>query len=171
MNKSIRNITIGAAATASLLMASQTFALTESVVAEVEFVAPITMVETNALQFGYISTDAIASNVISVDSAGATTDTNSLLMNNDQAAAAITVGATASKTIDIIVNNITDGTGYALSAFLCTYDGGTETNCSSTMSVTSVTSANLTIGATLTADGLDSAGAADGSFDVVITYQ
>ena len=43
-----------------LVATTQSFAVTQSVDAEVEFVAPISMSVSNALQFGLISTDALA---------------------------------------------------------------------------------------------------------------
>lgn len=167
----MKNLTKLAAASLLLTASSLTYAATENVIAEVRWVNPITLTETNALQFGLLSTAAVNNDVVSIDTASAVTDTSNLVVGGTQAAAAITVTASASNTIDIIVNNVVNGTGYALGTFVCSYDGGAETGCLSTMSVTAVASANLAIGATLTADGNDVEGQANGSFDVVVAYQ
>jgi hypothetical protein len=167
----MKNLLKIAALTTLFATSMNAFAATENVTAEVEFVAPITLVETNALQFGLLSTAAVNTDVVAINSASSVTDTSSLVLGGSQSAAAITVTAAASSTIDIVVSNIVNGTGYALGTFVCNYNGTGETGCSSSMSVTAAASASLLIGATLTADGNDVAGAANGSFDVVVTYQ
>jgi hypothetical protein len=93
-----------------------------------------------------------------------------LILGGTQAAANLTVTATASQTLTILVDSIVNGTGYALSAFVCNYNSGTDTACNS-YTPTSVASATLLIGATLTGDNLAVAGAADGSFNVTVAYQ
>ena len=64
------------------------------------------------------------------------------------------------------------GAGYALTDFRCNYAAGTDAVCEGAGYLgTSVASGSLLVGATLTGDGTAVAGAADGSFDITVTYQ
>ena len=154
-----------------LAVHAQLFAASNTFDVDLEFVEPITLTETNALQFGLVSTDAENTNILSINSAGDVGGLSSLFIGGVQAAAAITVTASNLNTLEIIINNIVNGQGYTLGTFVCDYNGGGESGCSSAMNVSSVASGVLLIGATLTADGTDVAGTANGSFDIVITYQ
>lgn len=145
----------------------------EPVVAEVEFVAPITITENNALQFGLVDVGMAASDTIVISPAGGVTDNGNNLLNSAQAAADLTVAATAGQAINILVDNITNGTGYALGSFQCDYNGGADVGgCDGAgLDATAAASAALTIGATLTGNGLATVGQANGSFDVTVAYQ
>lgn len=155
-----------------LTIASVAHADTESVVAQVTFADPVTITENNALQYGVIdqvlNTETI---IIAPDSSLSGTGTG-LILGDTQAAANLTVTATASQTLSIQVGSIVNGTGYALSGFTCNYNGGTDTACQAAPHTpSSVASATLLVGATLTGDNNAVAGAADGSFVVTVTYQ
>ena len=167
MNKSIFNIRPLAVA-ASVLVASQTFAATENVTAEVQFVSPVAIVENNALQFGLLDAGLANAETVVIATDGSVTDAASNVLGGTQAAADLTVTATAGQSINISISSIVNGTGYALGSFTCDYDGNGSGACGS---ATSVASATLNIGATLTGDGTAVAGTANGSFDVVIDYQ
>ena len=146
----------------------------EPVVAEVEFVAPITITEINPLQFGLVDVNMGNGETIVIAPGGGITDAASNLLNAAQAAAALTVTATGGELISILVDNVTSGTGYALSAFQCAYDIGAAAGCDGVALNTTAAasgSASLTIGATLTGDGLATTGPANGSFDVTVAYQ
>lgn len=146
----------------------------ENVAAEVTFVDPITITENNALQFGLVSTALANLETISVGTDGATTDVSGRLVNTSQAASDLTVGATAATALTVVVDTIVNGQGYALGAFLCDYNAGASAGAcdGAGLSVaTSIASATLLIGATITGDGLDVAGAANGSFNVTVSYQ
>ncbi len=169
-----KTLTISLLGGLSLLPSHSTFAANpESVVAEVEFVAPITITETNALQFGLLDVNLANAETVVIGSDSAVTDAASRVLGGTQAAASLTVGATATQSISILVDNIADGTGYALSAFQCDYNAGASAGaCSaSSLSATSIASGTLLVGATLTGDGLAAAGAQNGSFDVTVSYQ
>lgn len=163
----------GLSAAALLLVTTSGFAANpEPVTAEVEFVDPITVTEVNALQFGMLDKNLADLETVVIAPDGTVTDAGGNVQGGTQAAADLTVTSTASQSISILVDNIVNGTGYALSSFMCTYNGGTSTACDGAgMSATSVASATLLVGATLTGDGLAAAGAANGSFDVTVTYQ
>ena len=145
----------------------------ESVVAQVAFVAPITVTEVSALQYGLISTAMVSGNTVIVPPTGAYTDATARVIGGTQAAANLTVTATASEALTVLVDNIVDGTGYALSAFQCKYDTDAAGNCDGAGLSVAVSSASVTllVGATMTGDGLQSSGDADGSFDVTVSYQ
>ena len=148
----------------------------ESVTADITFVDVITITENSALVYGLVD-DALANTeTIIVSTASAVSGTGAARVIGTPAAANLTVTATAGQPVSILVNSISSGTGYALSAFTCDYNGGATTGtCSGTsLDVASpVASATLLIGATLTGDGnaAASSSGADGSFNVSVNYQ
>lgn len=160
----IRNVAIAA----SLLMAGQAFAATEPVNAEVQFVSPVSIVENNALQFGLLDVGLANLETVVIATDSSVTDAGSNVVGGTQAAADLTVSATAGQSINISISSIVNGTGYALGSFTCDYNSTGSGACGAE---TSVASGSLTIGATLTGDGAAVAGTANGSFDVVIDYQ
>jgi hypothetical protein len=144
----------------------------EPVVAEVEWVAAVTIAETNALQFGLLDVNMLNLETVVIAPNSSLTDASSRVAGGTQAAAALTVGAEAGRTIDILVDTIVSNTGYTLGSFVCNYDGGADTGCSgASYSDTSVLSATLLVGATLTGNGTAAPGVANGSFNVTVTYQ
>ena len=143
----------------------------EPVTAEVEFVDPVTITENNALQFGLLDQNLASLETVVIAPNSAVTDVGSNVVGGTQAASNLTVASTAAQSITITVGSIVSGTGYALATFLCSYNAGANTACDGAgMSATSVASATLLIGATLTGDGLSVPGAANGSFNVTVTY-
>lgn len=136
------------------------------------FIDPIVITENNPLQFGILSVAMVANNTITIgtdDSLGGDTQ---LIIGGNQAAADLTITSTTAANITIAVTSVVNGSGYTLSNFLCEYNAGTPTACDGIgFSVTSVSSAPLKIGATLTGNGSDTVGVANGSFDVVVNYQ
>jgi hypothetical protein len=146
------------------------YAATESVSADVEFVTPISLVEVKTLAFGRISTDLANAEVLTIATNSGLTDTSNRYLTGTVQAAEVTVTAQSLGTIDILIDTVVSGTGYALSAFTCDYAGGGSNGCSSTYSPSAGSGGTLLIGATLTGDGADSVGAANGSFVVNVTY-
>jgi hypothetical protein len=152
------------------MLATSGHAAVENVVAQVTFADPVTIVEVNSLQFGIIDHVLNTELIIlgtddSVGGSGA-----GLVLGGTQAAAELTVDGEASQVLTILIDGIVDGTGYALSAFVCSYNGGADTACNSLLP-TAVASAPLLIGATITGDNLATPGPANGSFNVTILYQ
>ena len=144
----------------------------ENVTAEVAFVDPITITENSALRFGLLDQNLADTQTVAISTSSAVTDASSRVIGGTQAAANLTVAATASQGITIVVDNVTNGTGYALGSFVCSYNGGSSAACGgSGLSATSAASATLLIGATLTGNGLSVTGTANGSFDVTVSYQ
>jgi hypothetical protein len=143
----------------------------ESVVAQVTFANPITITENNSLQWGTLDHNLATETItIAPDSTVSGTGT-AFVIGATPAAASLTVGATAGG-ITILVDTIVSGAGYSLGTFMCNYNGGTDTACDgSGYNETGVASATLLIGATLTGDDTAVPGAANGSFEVTVTYQ
>lgn len=159
-------------AIAALLMVNVAHAAFENIVAEAEFVAPVTIVENNALQFGLLDVNLANLETIVIGTDDALTDAGNNVLGGSQAAAELTVTATVGHTITILVDNINSGTGYALATFLCSYDGGADTACDGAgYTVTSVASGIIEVGATMTGDGTSEVGAQNGNFNLTINYQ
>jgi len=158
------------AALMGLMLATIARAAVENVVAQVTFADPVTIVEVNSLQYGIIDHVLNTETIIigTDDSVGGTGA--ALVIGGTQAAAELTVDAEVSQVLTILIGSIVDGTGYALSAFVCSYNGGADTPCN-TLLPTAIASAPLLIGATITGDNLAVPGTANGSFDVTILYQ
>jgi len=144
----------------------------EPVTVEVEFVDPITITENNALQFGLLDQNLANLETIVIAPNSAVTDAAGRVLGGTQAASDLTVVSTAAQAITILVDNVVNGTGYTLGNIVCSYNGGADTACDGAgMSATSVASATLLIGTTMTGDGGSVTGVANGSFDVTLSYQ
>ena len=157
---------------AAVLMLNAAHAAVENVTAEAEFVAVVSIVENNALQFGMLDVAMANLETVVIGTDDAFTDAGSNVLGGTQAAADLTVTATAGHTITILVDTVVDGSGYALATFLCSYNSGADTACDGAgYTVTSVASGVIEIGATMTGDGTATAGAANGSFNLTINYQ
>ena len=155
-----------------LMLASGANALNpEPVVAQVTFANPITITEVNSLQWGTLDHNLNLETIIIAPNSTVTGTGTAFVIGATPAAANLTVGATPGG-ITILVDTIVSGAGYALSAFLCDYNGGTVTPCDGAgYSETSATSVVLLVGATLTGNGNAVVGTDNITFDVTVTYQ
>jgi hypothetical protein len=144
----------------------------EPVTVGMDFVDPITITENASLRFGLLD-QALNTETIIIATNDVVTGTGTgLILGGTQAAADLTVTASASQSITILVDAIFPGAGYTLTTFMCKYGSGSDTACDgSGYSETSAASATLKIGATLTGDNTAVAGNADGTFDVTVSYQ
>ena len=142
----------------------------EPVTVGMSFLDPVTITEVSALQYGILDQTLNTETIIIAPNSAVSGTGTALILGGTQAAANLTVTATASQTLTILVDGIVNGTGYALTAFVCKYNNGTDTACNS-YTPTSIASATLLIGATLTGDNLAVAGVANGSFNVTVAYQ
>jgi hypothetical protein len=166
---------VGCALVGFLFAGSANAANPEPVTAEVEFVAPVTITETNALQYGLLDVNLANLETVVIAPNGSVTDASLRVLSGPTtlAAAALTVGAEAGRAIDILIDVISGNTGYSLGSFMCNYNGAAgDSACSGASYMeTSVLSATLLVGATLTGDGAAVAGVANGNFNVTVTYQ
>ncbi len=91
----------------------------EPVTVGMDFVDPVTITEIGSLRYGVLdqvlNTETI---IIAPDSTVSGTGTG-LILGGTQAAANLTVTATASQTLSILVDAIVPGTGYTLGTFMC----------------------------------------------------
>ncbi len=144
----------------------------ETVAVRVTFVDPIEISEVSALQFGSLDQNLADLESVTLAPDSVVTDPADRVEGGPQAAASLTITATPGHAITIHVDSVVPGAGYALTDFRCNYDAGADAVCEGAgYSGTSVASGTLLVGATLTGDGTAVAGAADGSFDVTVTYQ
>ncbi len=144
----------------------------EPVAVRVTFVNPIAISEVSALQFGFIDQNLANLESVTVAPDSAVTDPANRIEGGPQAAASLTVTATPGQAITIHVDSVGPGAGYSLTDFRCNYNSGADAVCEGAgNSGTTVANGTLLVGATLTGDGTAVAGAADGSFDVTVTYQ
>jgi hypothetical protein len=172
-NQSKRILAIAGCAVAGLLSFNSAYALNpETVTAEVAFVAPITIVTTNNLQYGALNVLMGVGDTVIIAPGGGVLDSGPNILGGTQAPAAMTVGATALQAINILVDTPTNGGGaYNLSGFQCDYAGGGAAACDAGgLNTTSALSAPLLLGATLTGTGGAVAGTFNGSVVVTITY-
>ena len=157
------------------MLAAAAYAAVETVTAEVEFAVPVSIAPVNQLQFGVLDVAFAIAESITIAPDGTVTGDIARITGGVQAAADLTITATALVTVSILVDNVVEaGVGYTLGTFMCNYDGGTDTVCDGAGYTDSGTggTATLLIGATLagTVAGA-SVGTFDGSFDVTVLYQ
>ena len=168
--------TVGCALAGLLAFSSAQAANPLTVTAEVAFVAPIDITQTDPLRYGLLDVSMVAGNTVTVPTAGPALDPQGNIVGGFQNAALLSVSSTVSQPINILVDNPTFGGGaYSLATFMCAYDGGGAAACDGAggLDTTSgaASPANLLIGATLTGVGVPVAGTFDGGFDVTISYQ
>ena len=144
----------------------------ESVTVDMTFLDPITITENESLRFGLLDVNMANLETVVIAPDDSLTDAGGNVLGGTQAAADLTVTATASQSITILVDNVGTATGYALATWMCKYGTGSDTACDgSGYSATSAMSAVLLIGVTLTGNGNAVAGADNTTFDVTVTYQ
>jgi hypothetical protein len=137
-----------------------------------DFVDPITITEVSALRYGVLDEALNLETIIIATNDGVSGTGTALILGGTQAAADLTIAATASQTLSILVDNPLPGAGYTLTLFRCKYAAEADAACDvGGYTATAVGSGTLKIGATLTGDNTATAGNADGSFDVTVTYQ
>ena len=154
-----------------MLATSANAANPETVTAQVTFSDPITITLVDALRYGIIDQALSSETIIIAPNSSESGTGTGLLLGGARGAANLTIGAVALQPITIDVGTILPGPGYTLTSFMCNYAGGSDTACEGGYPETSVGSAALLIGATLTGDTTAVPGTADGSFIVTITYQ
>jgi hypothetical protein len=146
----------------------------EPVTAEVTFATAITIVENNPLQIGVLDVAMAVNDTVTINTDDTWSESASNVIGGTQAAADLTISATASTPITILADNVQNATYYTLGTWLCSYAGGADNACDGTgYNVTSHASgsAAVEVGVTLTALGGALAGNDDATFDITVTYQ
>ena len=162
---------LGSALIGVMLVTGADAANPEPVTVGMDFVDPISITPVNQLQFGVLDVALNLETIIIATNDGVSGTGTALILGGTQAAADLTVAATPSVTLSILVDNPLPGAGYTLGTFRCKYGGGADTACDPAYTATAVASATPKIVATLTGTNSASAGNADGTFDVTIVYQ
>jgi hypothetical protein len=146
--------------------------MAELVEATVTFVEPTGIGAVNDLRFGSLDRKLTDQESVTVAPDSTVTDSADRVVGGSQAPASLNVTASPGQAITILVDAIDSGVGYSLAEFRCKYDAGSDTACDRPgYSEISVGSGTLLVGVTLVGQGNAVAGAADGSFDVTISYQ
>ena len=144
----------------------------EPVTVDMVFQTPITITENNPLQFGLLDVNMADTERVRVRPNGTTQDNDNNILGGIQAPAEVTVGAQASQTINIVVENKVGGNGYDIIRFRCRYNGATsDGNCNAGYTATSAASATLLIGCDVRANGTATVGVDNGTFDITVYYQ
>jgi hypothetical protein len=174
-NQSRKFLAIVGCALAGLLSFNSAQAVTETVTAEVAFVAPITISTTTNLQYGALDVAMALGHTIVITPGGGVTDSNGNIVGGIPGPAELSVTATVLQPITILVDSPTNAGGaYNLSLFTCDYDSSGAAPCNGLGLITTSAAAattDLFVGATLTGTGGAVAGTFDGSVDVTISYQ
>ena len=145
----------------------------ESVVVEVEFVAPISITEQQQLRFGLIDlVNFSVGETVTINTDSSFTDPNTNVVGGLKTAADMEVTGASGKAITILVDNIVPNTGYTVGSFICNYDGGTDGACDvgGLSETTAAGPRELLVGATITYAATPVVGQFFGSFDITITY-
>ena len=148
----------------------------EPVVVQVAFVAPISITETNPLEFGSLDVAMLSGHTVTINPDGTFIESNANVIGGTQDSAKLNTIATPGRPINILVNNVTDGGFYTLATWICDYNGvGTTGPCDVGAGGLSATSAAGTIevrvGVTLTGLGSATAGDDNGNFDLTVAYE
>ena len=168
------------AAMALLLPAASLAANSVTVRVQMNFVDPVGISEVSDLQFGSLSQYMADQESVTVAATGTMSDpanhtmggAKAVVRGAPQAAANLTVKAAPRQSITILVDGASPGVGYSLTDFRCSYNGGSDTACDGAgYTETSVASGTLLVGRSQAGDGTADAGAADGTFELTITYQ
>lgn len=177
-NQSKKFLAIVGCALAGFLSFSSAQAQTVTVTAEVAFVAPITIGTNNNLQFGALNVAMLLGDTVTIAPGGGVSESAANIVSPVAALAPadLTVTATPLLPINVLVDNAANGGGaYSLAGFQCEYNGGGAAACDAGAGgldiLSSVASAPLFVGATLTGAGGAVAGVFNGSVDVTVTYQ
>ena len=147
----------------------------ESVTVDMAFLDPVTITENESLRFGLLDVNMANLETVVIAPNDSLTDAGGNVLGGTQAAADLTVAASASQSITISVGNVSTATNYALGTWRCNYNGaGSDSDCFGGYSETTPaasTTATLLIGVTLTGNGTGTAGVDNSTFDVTVTYQ
>ena len=147
----------------------------ESVTVGMAFLDPITITENESLRFGLLDVNMANLETVVIAPNDSLTDAGGNVLGGTQAAADLTITASASQSITISVGNVSTATNYALGTWRCNYNGaGSDSDCFGGYSETTPaasTTATLLIGVTLTGNGTGTAGVDNSTFDVTVTYQ
>ncbi len=102
----------------------------EPVTVGMSFLDPITITENESLRFGLLDVNMANLETVVIAPNDGLTDAGGNVLGGTQAAADLTVAASASQSITISVGNVSTATNYALGTWRCNYNGaGSDSDC------------------------------------------
>jgi hypothetical protein len=155
---------------AAVLGASQAWAATQSVTANIAFDAPVTLNKTADINFGTMTAlDASTYHITTANVVTTTIGTGAHLYGATNAGS-ITIAGPAADTLTISVGGYTASNGVTPSNASCAYNGGAQvTPCTYAAAVAPWAGKTLLVGVDVAADGTQAAGtAATPSFTVTV---
>lgn len=156
-------------------VAGVAFATTQSMTADVEFVAPIVLSNPVNLDFGQISTSSSPGDTFAVDTAGSMTASTPADALGGHAVGSVDVAATNLSVLDITIDTITtvNSAVFGLTLPVCSYAGGGEAACGAADGFQGTATAGtdtMNIGMTLTTGAAPAAGTYTETFNVNVVY-
>ncbi len=133
--------------------------------------AVISLTEITSPTFGLILSGASGRNFI-LNTSGSISGASASDHLTGQSAGDITItDDTAPTTIVIFVDTIIPSAGLTVNQVLCSYNGGAQTRCDTSMNVSSTASASLKIGVDITTASIHAGGESESiSMNVNVTY-
>ncbi len=158
-----------------LMLATGVYAAVEQVPVEVEYITPVSIAENSTMKFGLLDVAMVAGETLTIAPDSTVTGDTARIVGGVQAAAQLTITATASTPIRIIADNPSNGVYYTLDTWVCKYVASADTACTTgtPFDVTSDASGTgiLLVGVKLTAVGVPVVGPDNSTFDVTVVYQ
>jgi len=170
-----RFATIAGSALMGLTFTSGANAAPENVDVEVTFVAAITISEQGSLKFGLLDVAMANLETVIIAPDDGLTDGGLNVVGGVQEAADLTITATATTPINILIDNVLHAspTNYDLATWMCEYEALGPAACDGTgwNIASAAASGALRVGVTLTGNGTGTAGVDNSTFDVTVAYQ
>lgn len=167
---------LGSALIGLMLSTKTDAANPEPITVQVAFVAPISITETNELEFGSVDVAMGAGDTVTINPDNTFSEIPvGGVVGGVQASAKANAIATPGRPINILVDTVTNGADYTLATWICDYNAGVDGACdvgAGGLSATSVAGpTEIRVGATLTAAGGATAGDDPGAFELTVAYE
>lgn len=170
MRRTLRSLLMTGILTGALF-SGNAIAVTQSVTANIAFDTALSITKNADITFGTVAASANGDNY-TISTAGAVTVGQGTWLFGTPAAANLTIIGSASQLINTSVGSYTANNGVTPSNATCAYNGGGSGSCSITGAAAPGAGKTLLIGATVTADGTQTAGeTAAPTFVVTVVYQ
>ena len=153
-----------------LLLASPTFAATQTMTANIGFDTSLTITKGNDINLGSVKATQAGTYVIAPNG-GVTASNGGVYLGGGTQAGSLTIAGSSTQTVDISANNYVANAGVTPSAATCAYNTGAAVPCSLASQTAPGVGKPLLIGVTVAVDGTQNVGtSAAPSFDIVVNY-